>query len=61
MILDQLYKFFSDLSVINPLTNLKMVDCDNKYIAPHNYYAFTNDLNTLLGNVTVNYIPTNFF
>lgn len=26
-----------------------MVNCDHKFISPHNYYAFTNDLNTLLG------------
>jgi hypothetical protein len=34
-------------------TGLKMVDCDHKFISPHNYYAFTNDLNTLLGMVTM--------
>jgi hypothetical protein len=53
MILIHLYKLFEQVSHPDPRTGLKLVDCDNAFISPHNYYAFTNDLNTLLGSTQI--------
>lgn len=50
MLLNELVTFFKSISKPNPLTGLYMVDVDNRLLPPSHYYAFTNDITTLLNS-----------
>lgn len=46
--IQSLFNLFNELSASNPTSGLPFLDCNRELITNHSYYAFTNDLNTLL-------------